>query len=281
MKKLILYALILFSINLFGNDNIPRFENEVFQKVGEDHNKYLEQFFQKCIDNPNYVSDLNSFYARIDEMKPDELGSSFPNSQTMSETETIENPKVSSAYNHLKEVLGGESYTQVKSSIETLKTETLNDASLSNSEFNAIMSMLYVAEYSSYFWMSTESGGSGKGIQLLNSLNQNYPQGVFMPSEPDGPANKVNWPKTRIEKDAMGAALGALEWCVTGSLVTPGVGTVAGFISGAVFYGIGASIIVTNPEFMCRKYPNDYCCILAKRFNFNPPLDYCKEEPQK
>lgn len=128
--------------------------------------------------------------------------------------------------------------SEVNSLISSALSAIEADTSLSVADYNAVASYLAVLKYSSYFWFDTSIGGSGLGRYYMDELNDIYPD-FFEPIPASFGISKERL-KQIAAADAIGAAIGMLKWCVIGACT--GVGTVAGFVGGALYGGVEGSL---------------------------------------
>jgi hypothetical protein len=216
-------ASILFpKLNETQIDDIGVKHNDILTSL---YNSYSGQnrnvFFNEAVDDLSKLNHavFSDFYSLTSQS---ERINSYTQTATQIESSLLTGNAKIDGYSVLLTKLLNESsnYATVESSINGLVTMAKTDASLSITEYNSVRSMLAVAKNSTYFWMPSDIGGSGRGAIVLN---------VTFKDEPD---QKVNWKKV-VEFDAIGAAVGGVKWSFAAAFGGPaGVGAYIGAVVG-------------------------------------------------
>ena len=139
---------------------------------------------------------------------------------------------------------------ELNGKIDAAITDLKASSTITNGEYNCIMSMYFVAKHSAYFWYNSTEGGSGIGNKQMQNLIEIYPA-IFSSGE-DIIFTKASAKEIATE-DALGAATGGVCWAA--ATVWTGAGTVGGFIYGLVSGAISSSAVAAakgiNMEPMC------------------------------
>lgn len=273
MKKLLIFTFFLF--NLIGL-KAEKLEIKDFEEAGKLHNQNLELFLNNCINDPNYVnSDLNSYYEKLNTTIYNGFEKPNIDVKSLLSGDLSQNPKIKNSIDNLHNILDNvTNISQLEASINSQIELVKSDLTLTDFEYNSIMSMYYVAKYSGDFWASSEFGGSGKGLSLIVKLNDIYPNKVFIPSE----KIYIDW-KHILEKDAWGAVWGALYWCGVGACT--GVGSAAGFVGGMAYGAVTSSLVGVNIEPFCRSFQQGQNCEWCCLHKYLLPLPCCPIDNSK
>lgn len=263
-KNTIKLALIAFvsilSLNFYASENIPKLSNEQLEQIGELHNKYLEDYFNLIITKKSELKDnLSMFNMIIDYNIHNFRIENENNIEIDKDAIKVRIKEIESADEKLHQIFESTSdYKELESElnkeIEVVKTK----ASLSNADYNSIMSMYYVAKYSANFWYSIDKGGSGKGETLTKKVIEIYPT-LFSKENSDFTPTKA---KQIATADAVGAAVGGIRWCV--ATVWTGAGSVGGFVGGAILGAASASF-----QAWCLGVDPIPGCMMKEPFDYN------------